>query len=185
MDKKITIFEDVSKDIINKFFRKEEFKKDYFSFYFDEDKNNSGLIFVPNKYNNFDDIPLEIFDKIKNMMINQYDFSIDIIKKYCLIVKNIENFDIDILSLIFKSIQLQFDILAHKKYNNIYENIEILENFIIDNLYYKLEDYIELLNKYYSNKSHKVLLTNIFVMTYNYSLFYSLEKLKKIIIIKN
>ena len=39
MDKKISIFEDVSKDIINKFFRKEKFKKDYFSFYFDEDKN--------------------------------------------------------------------------------------------------------------------------------------------------
>lgn len=185
MDKKITIFEDVSKDIINKFFRKEEFKKDYFSFYFDEDKNNSELNWVPNKYKNFDDIPIEIFNRIKNMMINHYDFSIDIIKKYCLIVKNIESFDVDILSLLFKSINLQFDILKYKKYNNFYENIEELENFVVNNLYYNIQDYIDLLNKFYSNKNHKPLLTNIFVMVYNYSLFYSIEKLKKIIIIKN
>ena len=118
-------------------------------------------------------------------MINHYDFSMDIIKKYCLIVKNIESFDIDILSLLFKSINLQFDILKYKKYNNLYENIEELENFVIDNLYYNIQDYIDLLNKFYSNKDHKSLLTNIFFMVYNYSIFYSIEKLKKIIIIKN
>ena len=119
------------------------------------------------------------------MMIKPYDFSIEIIKKYCLIVKNIESFDIDILSLLFKSIDLQLDIIKHKKNNSVYENIEELENFVIDNLYFNIQDYIDLLNKYYSNRNHKPLLINIFVMVYNYSLFYSIEKLKKIIIIKN
>jgi len=185
MDKKISIFEDVSKEIINKFFKKEHFKRDHFSFYFDEDKNHIKLKYTPNKYFNFDDIPPEIFIKIKNMMIKPYDFSIEIIKKYCLIVKNIESFDIDILSLLFKSIDLQLDIIKHKNNNSVYENIEELENFVIDNLYFNIQDYIDLLNKYYSNRNHKPLLINIFVMVYNYSLFYSIEKLKKIIIIKN
>ena len=63
-------------------------------------------------------------------MIKPYDFSIEIIKKYCLIVKNIESFDIDILSLLFKSIDLQFDIIKYKKFNNFYENIDELENFV-------------------------------------------------------
>ena len=34
MDKKISIFEDVTKDIINKFFKKQALKKPYFTFYF-------------------------------------------------------------------------------------------------------------------------------------------------------
>ena len=38
MEKKICIFEDVTKDIINKFLKKEHLKKDYFSFFFDEEK---------------------------------------------------------------------------------------------------------------------------------------------------
>lgn len=185
MDKKISIFEDVSNDIINKFFKKEHFKKDYFSFFFDENKNNLDSKYIINKYYNFDDIPSQIFNKMKNMMLKQYDFSIDIIKKYCLIVKNIESYDIDILSLLFKSIDLQFDIMKYKKVNNFYENIEEFEKFILENLYFNIQDYIDLLNKYYSNINHKPLLTNIFVMVYNYSLFYSIERFKKIIIIKN
>ena len=67
MDKKIGIFEDVTKDIINKFFKKENLKKDYFSFFFDEEENdNNILVSETKKYYNFDDIPIEIFDKIQD-----------------------------------------------------------------------------------------------------------------------
>jgi hypothetical protein len=185
MDKKIRIFEDVSKDIINKFFKKEEFKKAYFSFFFDEDKNNKESLIKQNKYYEFDDIDIIIFKKIQTMMIKSYDFSIDIIRKYTLIVKNIEKYDIDILNLIFKSIELQFEIIKYKNTKNIVDSINELEKFIIENLHYNIQDYIDLLNKFYTNKNYKPLLTNIFVMIYNYSLFYSIENLKKKTFIKN
>ena len=184
MEKKISIFEDVSKDIINKFFKKEEFKKDYFSFYFDEETNSNCLVSVLKKYPHFDDINLDIFYRISDMMMKQYDFTDDIIKRYVLIVKNIENHDIDILSLIFKSINLQFEIMKFKTISKTFETLTTLENFIIENFHYNIQDYINLLSKFYSNEDHKPLLINIFVMIYNYSLFYSIERLKKMTFIK-
>ena len=186
MDKKIGIFEDVTKDIINKFFKKEYLKKDYFSFFFDEEENNNIdniLVSETKKYYNFDDIPLEIFNKIQDMIITQYDFSIDIIKKYILIVKNIENYDIDIISLVFKSIELQYEIIKYKNTNHSFETTSHLEKFILENLYFNMQNYIDLLSKFYSNNKYKPALTNIFVMIYNYSLFYSIESFKKILLI--
>ena len=73
-----------------------------------------------------------IFDKIIYMMIKQYDFSSDIIKKYILIVKNIENYDIDILTLLFKSIELQYEIVKLKTIENKIESMEALEKFILE-----------------------------------------------------
>jgi len=186
MDKKIGIFEDVTKDIINKFFKKEYLKKEYFSFFFDEEENdNNILVSETKKYYNFDDIPLEIFDKIQDMMIAEHDFSIDIIKKYILIVKNIENYDIDIISLVFKSIELQYEIIKYKNTNYSFETTSHLEKFILDNLYFNMQNYIDFLGRFYTNNKYKPALTNIFVMIYNYSLFYSIESLKKILLIKN
>ena len=189
MDKKINIFEDVTKDIINKFFKKEELKKEYFSFFNDENEYNQedtrDLSPKLNKYYNFDDIDSKIFHYIMTMMIKQYEFSIDLIKKYTLIVKNIEIFDIDILNLIFKSIQLQFEILKYKNNKDYYNNTDELEEFAVKNLYFNIEDYIKLINNYYTHNDYKPILINIFVMIYNYSLFYSIENMKKITFIKN
>lgn len=186
MEKKICIFEDVTKDIINKFLKKEHLKKNYFSFFFDEEKKKENiLVSKTKKYYNFDDIPLENFNKIKDMIINEYDFDIDIIKKYILIVKNIQNYDIDIISLVFKSIELQYEIIKYKNTNFSFETTNHLERFILEHLHFNMQNYIVLLNNFYSNKKYKPALTNIFVMIYNYSLFYSIESLKKILLIKN
>ena len=185
MDRKISIFEDVTKDIINKFFKKEYLKKPYFSFYFDEEYSNIDNEKSIVKYKEFDDIKNNIFNKILIMMIKQYDFSMDILKKYILIVKNIENYDIDILTLVFKSIELQHDIIKLKIINSKIDTKEAFENFILENIYFKIDDYNNLLSKYYYKKEYKTILINIFIMIYNYSIFYSIEKIKKSIYIKN
>jgi hypothetical protein len=188
MNRKISVFEDVTKETINMFFKKDisKTKNKYFSFYFDEEKslefeNYKGSI----KYTNFDNISDNIYEYILNLMIIKYDFSIDIIKKYVLIVKNIDRYDIDILNLIFKSIDLQYTIIKLKcNSTDIFENQCDLDSYILENIHYNMDDYINILSNYYSNKEHKNILMNIFVMVYNYCIYYSIEKIKNVVYIK-
>ena len=44
MDRKISILENVSKEIINLFLKKDEYCNKYFSFYFDEENNDAKKI---------------------------------------------------------------------------------------------------------------------------------------------
>lgn len=189
MDRKISIFEDVSKELINIFFKKKKLKENEFTFYFDDCikdyYNDNDFSKDINKYINFDDIPIKNYNHIESLMNLNFDFNEDIIKKYVLLVKNIENHDIDVLSLILKSIQLQCDIIKLKcSHKNSFDNFNEYENFIIQNIYYNLEDYDNILKKFYIKKSYKHVLMNIFVMVYNYSIHYSIEKMKNIVYIK-
>lgn len=189
MDRKISIFEDVSKELINIFFKKTKFKEQNFTFYFDDCSkdyyNDNDFNKDINKYLNFDDIPIKNYNHIESLMNLNLKFNEDIIKKYVLLVKNIENHDIDVLSLILKSIQLQCDIIKLKcSHKNSFDNLNEYENFIIQNIYYNLEDYNNILKKFYIKKSYKHVLMNIFVMVYNYSIHYSIEKIKNIVYIK-
>jgi hypothetical protein len=183
MDRKISILENVSKEIINLFLKKDEYCNKYFSFYFDEENNDAKKI---KKYSEFDKIPENKFTHILYFMERKYDFTLDIIKKYSLLVKNIQSIDIDILVLILKSIELQHDILRIKSVNVVkFESNNEYEKFIVDNIYYKLEEYTNLLAKFYINKSIKELIFNIFIFVYNYSVYYSINKLKNYVYVKN
>tara|TARA_B100000035_G_C20762028_1_gene448766 strand:- start:87 stop:659 length:573 start_codon:yes stop_codon:yes gene_type:complete len=188
MDRKISIFEDVSKELVNIFFKKTKFKEQNFSFYFDEtitDYNDNKFDRNLKSYNNFDDIPIKNFNQLENLMNIKFNFNKDIIKKYVLLVKNIENYDVDVLCLILKSIQLQCDIIKLKCNHKInFETFNDFENFVIENIYYNLEDYDNILKKFYIKKNYKIVLMNIFVMIYNYSIYYSIEKIKNIVYIK-
>lgn len=183
MDRKIAILENVSNEIINLFLKKDEYSNKYFSFYFDEENNDTKKI---KKYNEFDQIPENKFTHILYFIERKYDFTLDIIKKYSLLVKNIQSFDIDILVLILKSIELQYDILRIKSVSvvNFKSNNEY-EKFMVDNIYYNLEDYSNLLSKFFIKKSIKELIFNIFIFVYNYSVYYSIEKLKNYVYVKN
>jgi hypothetical protein len=184
MNRKISVFEDVTKEIINMFLKKDISKNKHFSFYFDEEKSLGVENKCSIKYNNFDSISDNIYDYIMNLMIIKYDFSIDIIKKYVLIVKNIDRYDIDILNLIFKSIELQYTIIKLKcKSTDVFENQCDLDSYILKNIHYNIDDYINILSNYYS-KEHKNFLMNIFVLVYNYCIHYSIEKIKNVVYIK-
>lgn len=183
MDRKIGILENVSKEIINLFLKKHEYCNKYFSFYFDEENNDTKKI---KKYSEFDQIPENKFTHILYFMERKYEFTLDIIKKYSLLVKNIQSFDIDILVLILKSIELQHDILRIKSISiDKFESKNEYEKFIVDNIYYNLEDYSNLLDKFYINKSQKELIFYIFIFVYNYSVYYSIDKLKNYVYVKN
>lgn len=183
MERKIAILENVSKEIINLFLKKDEYSNKYFSFYFDEENNDTKK---RKKYKEFDQIPENKFTHILYFMEKKFDFSLDIIKKYSLLVKNIQTYDIDILVLILKSIELQHDILRIKSINVVkFESNNEYEKFIVDNIYYDLEYYSKLLSKFYINKTIKELIFNIFIFVYNYSVYYSIEKLKNYVYVKN
>lgn len=184
MERKISILEDVSKEIINLFFKKNENSENstsnFFSFYFDEEPKKKEI----KKYKNFDDIPIDIYDILNKKLLHSFDFNKEIIKKYIIIVKKIKQKDIDILNLILKSISLNKDILHYKllENNNKFKNHQEFENFILKNIHYNLNDYNNLLSKFYNIRIIKDLLLNIYVLIYNYSIYNSINIFKKVFI---
>lgn len=181
MDRKISILEDVSKEIINLFEKKNEnIKNQFFSFYFDEDENTK-----EKQYENFDDISTDIFQHINQNLLQHFEFNKEIIKKYIIVIKKIKQEDIDILNLIIKSISLNRDILHYKLLDkNKFENTNDFENFIIENIHYNLNDYNNILSKYYNIRNIKDKILNIYVLIYNYSIYYSIDALKRNVYIK-
>lgn len=182
MDRKISILEDVSKEIINLFVKKNEDRKyNFFSFYFDEDENTKEI----KQYKNFDDISIDIFQNLNQNLLHHFEFNQEIIKKYVIVIKKIKQEDIDILNLILKSISLNRDILHYKILEkNKFENHIEFENFILENIHYNLNDYNNLLSNYYSIRNIKDKILNIYVLTYNHSIYYSIYSLKKNVYIK-
>lgn len=185
MDRKISILEDVSKEIINLFVKKSENSEDsisnFFSFYFDEDENTKEI----RQYKNFDDISRDIFQNLNQKLLHYFEFNKEIIKKYVIVIKKIKQEDIDILNLILKSISLNRDILHYKLLDkNKFENQIEFENFILENIHYNLNDYNNLLSKYYNIRNIKDKILNIYVLIYNHSIYYSIDALKKNVYIK-
>ena len=111
----------------------------------------------------------------------------EIIKKYVIMIKIILREDIDILNLILKSISLNKDILYYKFRNiSVFENPEEFEKFILENIQYNLNDYNNLLSKFYNIDQYiKDKIYNIYGLIYNYSIYYSINILKKNVYIKN
>jgi len=185
MDNKISILENVSTEIINLFYKKKEKqnKCNFFSFYFDEDENTKET----NVYINYDDISDNIFNILNQNLLYNYEFNMEIIKKYVIMIKIILREDIDILNLILKSISLNKDILYYKFRNiSVFENPEEFEKFILENIQYNLNDYNNLLSKFYNIDQYiKDKIYNIYGLIYNYSIYYSINILKKNVYIKN